>query len=49
MSEPTPTPPYDPPETVDDTPIAPFDAAHEDYDLHDADDALAVAVGGDHA
>jgi hypothetical protein len=54
MSETTPmlqdgTPSYDPPETVDDTPVAPLDAAHEAYDLHDADDALAAAFGGGHA
>lgn len=37
--------PSDPPETVDDDPIVPVDMAHEEYDLHDIDQALAEALG----
>ena len=52
MAHPIPDPvqePYDPPEAVDDEPVAPFSMAHEEYDVHEVDVLLADALGGDRA
>ena len=35
---------FDPPETADDAPFAPPDVAHEQHDVHDADESLTEAL-----
>jgi hypothetical protein len=35
---------FDPPETPDDAPVAPLDVAHEQHDVHDADESLTEAL-----
>jgi hypothetical protein len=37
--------PFDPPEPDDLAPLAPLDAANEEYDIHGADAALNKALG----
>ena len=47
--EPQPGPgpaPDDPREAADDAPLVAFSAAHEEHDLHGADEAIAEAHGG---